>query len=234
MALELKEAVSQKADGTEFYIEVVNATGVYNVSTNPGGFGAPNPARNTLALIFYGNHKKVAGDVLAVPVTYDPLVVSQFTILLDEAKNGHIQYYITALQIFSLIGVYADGDIVYNNQNPLLPVIQKRIAGVFTTITAAQMIGEAGVVDELASNQFPIPDAINFKNQLLAEKFPILQDFINERTECLGDEYEESENNFTYVDNLLELATLDFAAQAYNQAEIKLEEVFEFKDKIEA
>ena len=231
MALELKRTFTQKADGTEVYIEVVAATGLYNVTTNPGGFGAPNPARNTLALIFYGFHKKSDGDVVVAENTHDPLTVSQYTIPMAKDKNGHLEGHIFALRIFDSIVNYVDGDIVYDNENPAAPFIKKRVAGVFVAITEAALIGEVGVVDALEINEFPVPPAQDFVNELNADQLEKLRAFIKE--DCGRDDYEEVKDRFDYVDSLLAISTDDFAALAYNEAQLKVKEIFDYQDILE-
>jgi hypothetical protein len=232
MPLVLKSNTTQNEAGTELYIEVVDATGVYDVDDNPGGFGPPNPARNTLAIVFYGNHEKVDGPVLAVPTAHNPLTVSSFTILLDSTiKNGILNYTIFGLNVFNSGGVYTDGDVVYDNENPAAPFIKKRVAGVWEPKTAAEILGDEEAV-QTEDNAFPIPAAIEFKDELNRARINKLREKVYEKP-CAEEEYRQIREWFDYVDGELELATNDFCSGAYAEAEAKLESIFTLQEKID-
>lgn len=229
--LQLKTAVTRNSSGSELYVEFLNATGVYNAGTNPGGFGAPNPERNTLAVIFYGNFKISTGDVEATPLPYDALTVTSFTLAIDRSKNAHLNHYIFALPIFDDGGTYEEGDIVFNNENPSAPLIQKlNSEDEWETITAADLIGEE--VDQKETNSFITPEAEAFVNELSALRLSKLRALIEGK--CGKDEYEPTRNSYDYVDSLLEGAILDFCSGAYAEAELKLEEIFAYQDSYNA
>ncbi len=231
MALELKSDFSQKADGTEVYFEVEDATGLYDAVDNPGGFGDPNPDRNEVALIFYGNHKRVAGDVEVVVNSYDPLTVDTFTISMAKLQNGHLEAYIFAVLIFDSGGVYDDGDITYNNESPATPFLQKRVAGQWVEITAADLVGEEDEVTTLLENEFPVPQAKEFIDELNADQLKKLRPYI--KGECGKDDFELLRDRHDYAKGLLVTATDDFAAQAYNEAQAKIEEIFDYQEILE-
>lgn len=224
--LQLKTAVTRNASGSELYVEFENATGLYDVTTNPGGFGAPNAERNTLAVLFYGNFKLSSGDVEATPLVHDPLTVTSFTLALDRDKNAHLNHYIFALPIFDDEAVYNEGDIVYNNENPSAPLIQKYVAAVWTTIAIAELIGEE--VTQKETNSFITPEAEAFVNELSALRLSKLRALV--KGECGKDEYEPVRNSYDFVDSLLEGAILDFCSGAYAEAQLKLEELFAYED----
>src|SRR5690349_3227072 len=115
MPLAIKSEVTINPLGTEVYIEFLNATGVYDADDNPGGFGTPNPSRNTLAMVLVAKHKKVAGDVDASILAYNATSVTSFTVLMSEAVNGVLNYIILAIPLFDGGGSYVDGDITYDN-----------------------------------------------------------------------------------------------------------------------
>lgn len=81
--------VSQSDDGGTIYLSDI--TGDYNVSTNPGGYGAPNTARTDLALILIVNYKAIAGDESIAVSGYDPEVVTQWT-MPNITKDGHYEF----------------------------------------------------------------------------------------------------------------------------------------------
>lgn len=226
--LELKRALTQKADGTEVYIEVENATGIYNVATNPGGFGAPNPSRNQVALLFYGLHKKTAGDIEAVVNSYNPETVSSFTLPMNKAINGHMELYVFAPLIFNPLGSYTDGDIVYDKENPLDKHLKKRVSGVWVRIEVADLVGEDAEVTTLFKNEFFVPQAKEFVDELNAAQQKKLRAFIYK--ECGKDDYEELRDRFDFAEGELVAATDDFSAAAYNEAQLKIEELFAYQD----
>ena len=106
--LVVKTNVSIKADGTELYIEFVDATGTYDVSTNPGGFDTPNPSRNSLAAILVAVHALVAGDQEAVVLASNPISSPSFTITLTKAVNGVLKYDLLLIPVFDSNLTYAD------------------------------------------------------------------------------------------------------------------------------
>lgn len=62
MALELKSEFTISRDGTR--ITVTDKTGVYDVTDNPGGWGAPNPELNESCLVCLVIRKASGGDQL--------------------------------------------------------------------------------------------------------------------------------------------------------------------------
>lgn len=227
--LQLKSAVSQNQGGTELYIEMVTATGVYDATTNPGGFGSPNPVRNSVALIFYGNNKKSAGDVLQSPDAYDPATVTSFTIQITNDNNGILEYFVWALPIFDDMLVYVDDDIVYDQENPAAPFIKKMIASVWTPILPIDLITETieGTLEDVA---FFFPRAIAFRDELNVARLRI-----NRKLQA-GDatdlDYDTSKTNFDLVEGLLDIASKAFCGGAFNEAQLRLEEVLTLQDTI--
>jgi hypothetical protein len=219
--LVLKKKVTQSTDGTQLYIEFFNATGNYDASTNPGGFGTPNPARNTLAMVFYGNFKRVSGDVLAIPLAHDPITVSSYTLDI-VGLNGVLDYFIYAIPIFNPIGTYVDGDIVYDNQ--ATPFIKKRVSGVWVPIQPADVANQTIVV-QTEGVAFPIPEMAAYRNDLNASRMSQLQLKIDEGDNADWEDYYLTRDGFDYVDGMLDAATKDFCAAAYAPAQVKLEKV---------
>lgn len=219
MALVLKSSITQSQDGSQLFIEVVEATGLYNAVDNPGGFGTPNPNRNNLALVFYGNHKRQEQDVLAVPLAHDPLTVESYTLNLANL-NGVVQYYVFAVPVFNPVGVYADGDVTYDNQTPGQPFLKKRVAGVWQTITSADLIALSIVVRK-DGYAFPIAEMTFYKQGLNKKRLLVLRDVV--RGETQTEDYDQLRNEFDYVDSELEAAVLDFCSGAYSEAQFKLE-----------
>lgn len=226
MALVLKGKVTIKEDGTEVYIEFLNATGTYDVTDNPGGFGAPNPARNSLAVIIYAAHKLTTGDVDATVQNFNPLSVASFTISIDKTKNGVLFWNIFALPIYNSGNTYQDGDIVWDNTNPSEAFAKEMVNGEWEARTAKELLGR-DTVTQTNQYSFPIPDAIAISERLAADELLLLRNFVY--NQCKREDYEPAMVNNRYVEGLLNAATNAFCAQAYNEAQINLEEIFTFE-----
>lgn len=231
MALIVKGDVEQNAIGSEVYIEFLNATGVYNVDTNPGGFGTPNPARNALAMILVANHKLSAGDQAASIQAYNPLAVTSFTVNLSKTVNGVLQWNILAVPLFDSGGSYSDGAVVYDNENPSLPFIKERVAGVWVERTEAQIVGNANVV-QANEYSFPVPAAMELSKDLLMEKQPKLRDKVYGTNDYTKQEFDTSDQQYKYVDSLISAACDAFRAEAYNEAQSMIEEVFNYESQV--
>lgn len=230
MPLQLKGAASQASDGTQIYIEFLEATGTYDVDDNPGGFGAPNPARNTLAIVIFAEHKLVAGDQDADVLQYNPLTVASFTININKAVNGVINWVIMALPIFDDEVTYSNGTVVWDNTNPIAPIIKKMVDSEWVVKTLEEAANDSTVtkVDEYS---FPIPDAITFANELNASRLKLLRAFVNKQ--CGKDEYVGALINYQYVDALMISAIAAFCDQmAYNEAQNDIEEIFKFQSQV--
>ena len=108
-ALVIKADVTINTIGTELYIEFLEATGVYNDPDNLGGFGTPNPERNSLAMLLVATHKKEAGDVPADVLPYNVETVASYTVLITPEVNGVLNYVILAIPLFVSGNTYAGG-----------------------------------------------------------------------------------------------------------------------------
>lgn len=73
--------------GTEMYL--ADATGDYHVDDNPGGWGAPNPERNTKSILVQSFLQKSDGPVDVEVTGYDPLTVTQF--ILNTKEDGYYE-----------------------------------------------------------------------------------------------------------------------------------------------
>lgn len=89
MALVQVFTIRESEDGTIIYI--TDETGEYDAVSNPGGYGAPNTAREDVALIILGKYKASAGDVELTFDTYNPEDVTEFAVSnLDT--DGYYQF----------------------------------------------------------------------------------------------------------------------------------------------
>lgn len=89
MALVQRFTITESQDGSIIYVN--DATGDYDVTSNPGGYGGPNTERSNVALIIIGDYKASAGDTELTFDAYDPEVVTQFSVSnLDT--DGYYQF----------------------------------------------------------------------------------------------------------------------------------------------
>lgn len=229
MSLVVKTKVTRNVAGTEAYIEFLNATGTYDVSTNPGGFGTPNPDRNDFAAILVAVHKLVETDQEASVSAYDPLSVTSFTIAITRDVNGELKYDLYLVPIFDSGGTYVDGDIVYDNETPSAPFLKKMVDSDWVTITNDDLAGSD--LDQKNSYAFIIPDAEAFQNELNAARLLKLREY--KKDQCGCDEYDKARLNFDFVDGLLQAATNAHCDEAYAEAQQDVEEVLDFQDQLD-
>ena len=227
MPLILKTTETINDIGTEVYIEFRQATGDYDATDNPGGFGAPNPARNTMAVLLWAKHKLVAGDQDATIFAYNPESVEAFTIAMAKPVNGVLNYAVVALPIFIDGGSYSDGDIVYDKENPAAPFIKEMVSGDWVEVTLEDIVGDEDAV-QLVSYIFPIPDACEYATELNAEKLQLLTKYI--KSQCGKDDYEPIRDKFDYVQALLRSAQKAFDASAFAEAQEDIEEIFKLQN----
>ena len=98
-------------------------TGVYNVATNPSGYGTPNPARAYFALYLYG-YRYISGgidNVISISNTI-PVTVTNWTI--PVTTDGYSYFTMLAIPVFGITtaGIsgsvnYITGNIVYLSSN---------------------------------------------------------------------------------------------------------------------
>lgn len=106
------------SDGTKITIEDV--TGTYNATSNPGGYGPPNDARNQVALILrvYSKRYNHTADLtstllVTTPDNSDKLLVTKWDAnLLD--KDSWIQATIYGLHLYSNTTLFQVGELAYD------------------------------------------------------------------------------------------------------------------------
>lgn len=92
---------------------ISDSTGVYNVSINPGGYGAPNPARNTLYMILFCNLRDSSGNRTPVTIpSYNYNTVTSWTITLSQ--DGWYELYAFSTIVWAGGTTYAQGNIVFD------------------------------------------------------------------------------------------------------------------------
>lgn len=111
MALTQVFQFSQSQDASLVY--VTDITGDYNASTNPGGYGAPNTARNALANYIILEYKASTGDESLTVEAYDPEDVEQWTATWNE-NDGHFTATVYPVPIKTGAETPAENDFVHD------------------------------------------------------------------------------------------------------------------------
>lgn len=99
-------------------IEVKDATGDYNVTTNPGGYGTPNNARNTYGLKLFVIEKSTAGDVILTNTLQSPSTPTAKTVTawrFDNVSGGYHSFYLCAITDYSNSIDYTVGELVWDD-----------------------------------------------------------------------------------------------------------------------
>lgn len=95
------------------YFLVEDSTGVYNVDTNPGGYGTPNPARTDIALYLYGlkHHADEADSALTVTGNTDPLNATSWQV--GMTMDGYHYIRVVGVLAWSSATAYVVNNIVF-------------------------------------------------------------------------------------------------------------------------
>ena len=141
MALVLNITYSSNNSFAEFDEMVVDdSTGVYNVTTNPGGFGTPNPERADLGLVLLVE-KKGYGNIADAEITYDNssnTFISVATWTVDISVDGWFKNTVLGIPVWSAGAYTASQAVVHNDV-------------VYTADTGTS--GEPGVADWTIASQ---------------------------------------------------------------------------------
>jgi hypothetical protein len=226
MALILKDKATIADSGDQVYLEFRDATGDYDAIDNPGGFGIPNPTRASVAVLIKAVHKLTGGDIAADVLAYNPLTVESFTVEIYKEVNGVLNFVILAPSIFDPIAVYADGDVVYDNENPSLPFIKERVAGVWEERTIDQIIGNSHV-PQLDDYKLPIPDACEYLSELNAQKLVLVRNVV--KGLCGKEEYALFDIKFGYAESLMRSADAAFKSSSFAEAQAYIDEIFKLQ-----
>lgn len=100
-------------------------TGPYDLATNAGGYGTPNPARAYFALYLYGYRYVSGGPDSPITLTNTvPVTVTNWTVGLSPNDDGYRYFTMLAIPVFGITtgGVsgsvnYTIGNLVYLSSN---------------------------------------------------------------------------------------------------------------------
>ena len=144
MALELKiqkTAVTESGDA----MTVTDATGSYDATSNPGGYGSPNEERVNLALFLTAINKRIDGDVTLEVASYDPEVVTEFSVSLN--LDGWDESTIYGLLKLDNANDLAVGELSYDfASDEIKEILTKSGAGPWTY--TSQVVPESALIDD--------------------------------------------------------------------------------------
>lgn len=181
---------------------VEDSTGVYDVADNPGGYGAPNPERNTLGLVALIDYKATAGDETVVPTAFDGLLVTE--ILIPITKDGHIQVDGWLLPI--IVGGEPEDTFAYDGADGLP---KKLVSAVWVEVTDLNdLFADATLIHDVLHMEVLVATSKK-RNDINKERFDkIITGEYNETRDALDRQY-------INVDGRFDQASYQFAAGNY-------------------
>lgn len=95
------------------YFMVEDNTGTYDATSNPGGYGAPNPERSELALFIYGYkyHKETADSALEIVNNLDPENAASWQVMMSE--DGYHYIRVVAVPLWNGTTEYILGELKF-------------------------------------------------------------------------------------------------------------------------
>lgn len=212
MAFSHKITLTISIDGKTLYI--TDATGVYNVTTNPTGYGTPNPERNTLALIPFVTYKKISGDVNVVVNSYVAESATGFTVPLGDDGWYTVNTYLVPL--YNVLTTYLEDDITYDTALNRLQIFK---SSVWEDATEADLLADNTINNSLQNHAKIAGISVEINNVWIKgmEKKPCDRTPFTEKTAyldfqlhsflydfCSGNRYEAQktmEELINYIDN---------------------------------
>lgn len=140
-------------DANLAYFYLTDSTGVYDVTDNPGGYGTPNPARNTLALYLYGyKYRANPTDDEAITINNTiPETVTQWEIPMTE--DGYRYFRLLAVPLWDS-SAQVTGNIRYyqskyyiatGNSTNLDPINNTGVWAEITDLTTAAVYANTSI-----------------------------------------------------------------------------------------
>jgi hypothetical protein len=180
MALELKISESSY-DRVTNTVTLNDDTGIYNVTTNPGGFGTPNPERNTLALVV--SAVRIYNQVEVVKWN-DPINDTSFD--YDFISDGVYDIYLCALPFEA--GAF-DPNLLATDY-VFYSVLDNAVYKVVENTDGTKEVNET---NDVVSNSSHISSALKYMVKSYNEKkrIALFCEDINSCTEDLSVEYKD-------------------------------------------
>lgn len=207
MAITLK-FVPYKNQSTERWT-LTDETGNYS-ATNTGGYGTPNAARNTLALLVYGLNRTSGTDVVVSPITYDPTTVTSFIFQFDDDSDRYVRAHIFAVPIQT--GAEVTGDYYWNSADGL-NIVRLKTAGGYDEVALVDLIGVTDVVQQQLDDVTLYYSANILVNTIQKKLFIAL----NNNKECYDPTLEELNAHYRQLSLKIQQAEFNLINQQYNR-----------------
>ncbi|WP_428743157.1 hypothetical protein [Tenacibaculum sp.] len=192
--------------GSEMYLQ--DSTGDYILETNEGGWGVPNPERNSKALLVEAFLNKTAGPVSVEVKEYDPETVDNFTLLTKE--DGYYEVFMVAVdkQVPTVEGEYG-----WDALQGLL----KFEGGSVKSVTPKTLYDDPTFADAVSFKTVLLANIAIYRNTKNLELIKLRMQKYNDRAH--NREIEDLENHFFFVRSLLDGANYMWCADNYTEAQ---------------
>lgn len=211
---------STTADGLQFTI--LDNTGNYNASTNPGGYGTPNPDRSDIALFlraftkrFDGSDTVTSTNIVATPNDTDPVATASWVV--EVTAQGWHQSNLYGLQLYDVATLLSVDELVWKaDTEQIVRILTRTGSGPYTYTYAVAAEADLDNTDYTTAytavlNSLVIPELCVCENKAIAFYFTTRE----------ASDFTVYQN----IDVLLKSISASFANQDYAGAQKKVEDV---------
>jgi len=203
-------------------LTVTDATGAYSAS-NTGGWGAPNTARNDVALVLFAEYQPYEKDSVNLSLTtaLNPVVLYDPAYQNDEVSEYTFTYTLDGWYKFSLVavptsnGTPEENDIIYDTVEEELRIYKT------DTFVALESADWQFLKDEqyesLIQENLLFPKLIIQRNCQLEKYIACM--------ECTSCKCEKIKEEYVRLDALIQASDYRFASQKENEAQRMIEKL---------
>lgn len=216
-----KDSIS--SDGTT--MTIVDSTGDYNVTTNPGGYGTPNPDRADIAIILRAFAKRISEDDIELDIaSYDPENATEWEITLN--KDGWQQIEAYGLRLYSVDTEFSIGELTYNAAtDEIFKILTKSGSGPYTYTYDVVTIDEVDEDDVTTAYSYVLNTLVLSLSDICLyksiKKYYDDLDITVKTNPCEDSNF----GNYLKIDTYLKTIAYDFAAGNYSNAQESVEQV---------
>lgn len=217
-------------------LTIQDVTGNYDATTNPGGYGTPNPARNSVALFLRTYQKRYdGGDTIintlltSTPNNSAPTAVTSWDIAL--LTDSWLQATVYGLPLYSTSTLFSVNDLVWKvDTTQIIRIDTVSGSGPYTyTYTVMQQSDlentDYGVAYSTVLNTYAIPSACVCLNKSREVYFKGLSATGNAAVYSNGNYGNPDWVRYQTIDSLVKSIVYGFAIEAYANAQRKIEQV---------
>lgn len=208
MAIQYKFKNTHTFNSSSSRLYLEDDTGLYS-SSNTGGYGTPNLARNTLALIPVGIYKSSTGNRLITFDKYNPLTATVFNAVIGI--DGWYEFHLLSFPIYDATQLqsYAAGDSYYDSVSGNILNIQ---VDSITTLNVAVVVSSdylLGTSYEVAKSDDELVAASNTK--IMIRINANISNYITNNIDFLEKKLVRYKNNYDAVRIILQGSLYEFA-----------------------